>query len=128
MLHRLASNKRALDACQLVERLFAAGKKVLVYFTDPGRAATFNEYLWTFSKLSFVPHALWDGHSPLDEDVVLALGTLERPNGATVLVLVDPLADLAAARAFEEVHDFLTPSPEDSDKIERWRAAGFEVG
>lgn len=127
VLHRLASTKRALDACRLVEKLFEGRKKVLVYFADEGRAATFNEYLWTFSQSSFVGHSLWDGQSELDDQVVLALRTLERPNGATVLVLVEPLTDLAAASAFEEVHDFVTPAPEDGDKAERWKAAGFEV-
>lgn len=127
VLHRLATTKRALDACRLVEKLFEARTRVLVYFTDEGRAATFNEYLWTFSQGSFVGHSLWDGQSELEDQVVLALRTLARPNGATVLVLVDPLADLAAAGAFEEVHDFVTPAPEDGDKPERWKATGFEV-
>lgn len=127
VLHRLASTKRALAACRLVERLFESRRRVLVYFTDEGRAATFNEYLWTFSQSSFVPHSLWDGRSALDDPVVLALRTLERPNGAKALVLVDSLADLAGARAFEEVHDFVTPAPEDGDKAERWKAAGFDA-
>ena len=128
VVHRLTTAKRALEACRLVEKLFEARNKVLVYFTDEHRAASCNEYLWTFSPGSFVGHSLWDGHSELDDHVVLALRTLERPNGATVLVLVDPLVDLAGASSFEEVYDFIAPGPEDGDKIERWRAAGFEVG
>ncbi|MCU0291697.1 MAG: DNA polymerase III subunit chi [Thermoanaerobaculaceae bacterium] len=127
ILHRLATTKRALDACKLVEALFLEGKKVLVAFSEAGRAATFNEYLWTFSQSSFVPHSLWDGQGEADDPVVLALGTLDRPNGATVLVVVDPLSELGDAGAFSEIHDFVTPAPEDQDKGDRWAAAGFEV-
>jgi DNA polymerase IIIc chi subunit len=127
VLHRLATTKKALDACKLVEALFLEGKRVLVAFTDAGRAATFNEYLWTFSQGSFVPHSLWDGQGEADDPVVLALVTLGRPNGATVLVVVDPLPDLGEAGIFEEVHDFVTPAPEDQDKGDRWTSAGFEV-
>ena len=127
VLHRLATTKKALDACRLVEALYLEGKKVLVAFTDAARAATFNEYLWTFSQGSFVPHSLWDGQGEADDPVVLALGTLGRPNGATVLVVVDSLPDLADAGVFEEIHDFLTPAPEDQEKEARWASAGFEV-
>lgn len=127
VLHRLSSTKRALDACRLIESLVARGKRVLVYFSDAGRATTFDQYLWTYSQSSFVGHSLWDGHSELDDPAVLVIGTLERPNNAAVLVTVDSLPDLAEASAFDEVHDFVTPLPEDQDKPQRWSAAGFQV-
>jgi DNA polymerase IIIc chi subunit len=127
VLHRLSSTKRALDASRLIESLVAKGKRVLVYFSDAERATTFDQYLWTYSQSSFVGHSLWDGHSELDDPVVLVIGTLERPNGAAVLVTVDPLPDLAEASVFDEVHDFVTPLPEDQDKPQRWSAAGFQM-
>lgn len=127
VLHRLATTKKALDACRLVEALYLEGKRVLVGFVDAGRAATFNDYLWTFSQSSFVPHSLWDGQGEADDPVVLALGSLGRPNGATVLVVLDSLPDPGEAGVFDEIHDFVTPAPEDQDKGARWAAAGFEV-
>jgi len=127
VLHRLATTKKALEACRLVEALYLAGKKVLVAFTDAGRAATFDAYLWTFSQGSFVPHSLWDGDGEPDDPVVLALGVLGRPNGATALVVLDPLPDLAVAGAFEEVHDLITSAPGDEGKETLWAASGFEV-
>ena len=111
VLHRLATTKKALDACRLVEALYLEGKKVLVAFTDAGRAATFNEYLWTFSQGSFVPHSLWDGQGEADDPVVLALGTLGKPNGATVLVVVDPLPDLGGRRRLRGDPRLRDPSP-----------------
>lgn len=128
VVHRLSSTKRALDACRLIESLVARGQRVLVYFTDATRATTFDQYLWTFSQNSFVGHCLWDGHSEADDPAVLVIGTLDRPNGATVLVTLDPLENPADAHAFEEIHDFMTPLAEDQDKPERWAAAGFQVG
>ncbi len=48
VLHRLAGTKKALDVCRLVERLYQAGKRVTVLLSDSGRAAMFDEYLWTY--------------------------------------------------------------------------------
>ncbi len=111
VLHRLATTKKALEVSRLVEALYLEGKRVLVAFTDAARAATFNEYLWTFSQGSFVPHSLWDGQGEADDPVVLALGIVGKPNGATVLVVVDPLPDRAAAGRLRGGSRFPHPRP-----------------
>lgn len=126
-LHGVAGAKKALDVCQLVERLFLEGKRVVVFVGDGGRAAILNDYLWTFSQPSFVPHCLWDGASDVEEPVVLVVGEVANPNGAGVLVVADRLRDPAAAAAFKDVHDVVARSAEDEGKAEAWRAAGFEV-
>ena len=127
VLHRLAGTKKALDACRLVERLYQAGKRVTVLLSDSGRAAMFDEYLWTYAQHSFVPHALWDGRSDVEDPVVVITGTLANPNAATVLVIGDRIADPRDAAAFPEVHDFITAAPEDEGKQKAWEDAGFKV-
>lgn len=127
VLHRLGGTKKALDACRLVETLHTAGKKVTVFLSDGGRAAMFNEYLWTFAQHSFVPHVLWDGHGNVDDPVVVVTGTLANPNGSDVLVIGDRIADPLQAAGWGEVHDFVTAAPEDEGKAKAWEAAGFAV-
>ncbi len=127
VLHHLAGTKKALDACRLVERIYQSGKRVAVYLSDRGRASMLDDYLWTFAQNSFVPHTLWDGQGTADDPVVVVTGALANPNRAEVLVIGDQLADREAAKAFAEVHDFVTASSEDQGKAQAWEAAGFVV-
>jgi DNA polymerase-3 subunit chi len=126
-LHRLAGTKKALEACRLVEKLYLAGTRTVVWIADPGRAGMFDAYLWTFAQPSFVPHALWNGQGTCDDPVVVATGVLGSPNDASALVIVDRLADPSQAAPFAEIHDFVAQGPEDEGKKESWEQAGFTV-
>jgi DNA polymerase-3 subunit chi len=127
-IHRIAIAKKALDICRIAEALYLAGKRVAVAVTDAKRAAILDDYLWTFSQPSFVPHALWDGDAPIAEPVAIVAGELANPNGATALVVADRIADAAAAAAmFPEIHDIDAGLAEDEGKAEAWAAAGAEV-
>jgi DNA polymerase III subunit chi len=110
-----------------VEKLYLAGKRVVVYFADAARASVLDEYLWTFSQAAFVPHVLWSGAGEAEEPVVLVCGAPANPNRADTLVVGDRLADLAWAEHFEAVHEVLAQTADDAGKPEEWRAAGFEV-
>jgi DNA polymerase IIIc chi subunit len=127
VLHRLAGSKKALDACRLVEELYTAGRKVTVFVADAGRAAMFNDYLWTFAQHSFVPHVLWDGKGEVGDPVVVVTGALANPNGSDVLLIGDRIDDPGQAVPWGEVHDFVTSASEDEGKAGSWAAAGFTV-
>ena len=126
-IHRAAGAKKALDLCRVVEELYLAGRRVVVFFGDAKRAAILDDYLWTFSQSSFVPHRLWDGGEAVEEPVVLVTSELVNPNGADALVIADRLAEPTAASAFTEVHDIVAHLAEDEGKAEAWAAAGFTV-
>ena len=126
-IHRIAGSKKALELCRLVETLYLAGRRVVVFFGDAKRAAILDDYLWTFSQSSFVPHAPWDGATPVEEPVAVVSGELVNANRADTLVVADRLADAATAAAFAEVHDLVADLAEDSGKAEAWAAAGFVV-
>ena len=127
VLHHISRTKKALDAARLVNSLYLAGHRVVAWLNEPGKAAIFDAYLWTFAQSSFVPHALWDGSSQLDDPVAVVSGPLVNVNGASHLVTVDRPATLADASVFAEVHDLVTALPEDAGARELWLAAGFEV-
>ena len=126
-IHRIVGAKKALDVCRIVEELYLAGRRVVVFVSDAKRAAILDDYLWTFSQPAFVPHCLWDGGAPVEEQVVLVSGELANPNGADVLVVGDRLSDLAAAGAFSDIHDVVAELVEDAGKSEAWEAAEFTV-
>ncbi len=128
ILHRLAGEKKARDACRLVERLYLAGRRVVVWLADERKAKMFDEYLWTFADESFVPHALSpDAASAIEEPVIVTTGALGSVKGALSLVLLDLPEDVAALARFEDVHDFVTTSEGHARRVEGWRSAGFEV-
>lgn len=124
VLHRLSGSKKALDACRLVEKLYLAGEKVVVWFQDQGRAAIFDQYLWTFSDTSFVPHRLVMDRGEVDEPVAIVVGELANPNQASHLVVVELPKNLKHVAGFALVHDLLLAGEERKD---RWEAAGFSV-
>lgn len=124
VLHRLSGSKKALDACRLVEKLYLAGEKVVVWFQDQGRAAIFDQYLWTFSDTSFVPHRLVVDRGEADEPVAIVVGELANPNQASHLVVVELPKNLKHVAGFALVHDLLLAGEERKD---RWEAAGFSV-
>lgn len=126
LLHRLSGSKKAYEACRLVDELYRAGKRVVVWVADEGRAGVLNDYLWTFSPNAFVPHALSRG-AEVEEPVAIVTGALVNPNGADVLVVADAAPEPSLAAAFSEVHELLTASEEDQRKPSLWSGAGFTV-
>lgn len=124
VLHRLPGSKKALDACRLVEKLYLAGEKVVVWFQDQGKAAIFDTYLWTFSDTAFVPHKLSVAGEPVAEPVALVVGPLHNPNQATHLVVMERPKDPHQASSFPHIHDLLVAGEE---RREDWERAGFSV-
>jgi len=131
-LHELPGSKRAGALCHLVERLYRDRRRVVVWVGDEGRLHILDDYLWTFRRLSFVPHAVWSPElGDLDEPVVL-LAEPANPNRSDVLVVGDdpPPGDWAAG--FQEVHDLVPPGEEGDERRRFWeqwrRDHGLEDG
>lgn len=127
IVHQLAGTKKALEACRLIDGLYRAGRRVVAWVDDSGRARMFDEYLWTHAQHSFVPHALWGGEGEIEDPVAVVTGTLANPNQADTLVVVDRLTDAQAAAGFAEIHDLATQAAEDEGRRASWEAAGFAV-
>ncbi|HMA10593.1 MAG TPA: DNA polymerase III subunit chi [Steroidobacteraceae bacterium] len=47
---------RLKAVCQLVEKAFLGGERVLVWLQDDAQQASFDDLLWTFGDRAFVPH------------------------------------------------------------------------
>lgn len=124
VLHDLPSDKRAGELARLIESLAADGLRLAVWVADEGRRSIFDDWLWTFEKRSFVPHASWQpALGEVDEPVVL-LGEAANPNRATVLVVGDDLPPEDWARTFDEVHDLVPPGDEGAERRDWWARWG----
>lgn len=51
-----ARTPRLKAVCQLVEKAFLGGERVLVWLQDDAQQASFDDLLWTFGDRAFVPH------------------------------------------------------------------------
>ncbi len=125
-LHDLPGPKRAGRLSQVVEDLYSKGERVIVWVRDEGRRQILDGYLWTFRKLSFVPHCNWTPTlgTEVVEPVVL-VGEPVNPNGATVLVVGDDLPPMDWVGTFEAVHDFIAPDEEGESRAAAWAEAGL---
>lgn len=131
-LHSLPGSKRAGALSHLVEELYKQRRRVVVWIADQGRLQILDDYLWTFRRLSFVPHSVWTPElGELDEPVVLVAEPVN-PNRAEVLVVGDdpPPGDWAAT--FEQVHDLVAPGEDGNERRRFWeqwrRDHGVEGG
>jgi DNA polymerase-3 subunit chi len=75
-----------LYACRLVRKAYLAGQPVIV-LADRARLAAFDERLWTFSPLDFVPHCMADSGLAARTPVVLMADLDEAPHHQVLLNL-----------------------------------------
>jgi len=121
VLHELRSDKRAGELVKLVEAMVSDRRRLVIWVADEGRRQILDDYLWTFSKLSFVPHVVWQpSMGEVDEPVVL-VGEPGNPNRAGALVVGDDLPPEDWAREFDEVHDFIPPGDDGEQRRTWWR-------
>jgi DNA polymerase-3 subunit chi len=119
-LHELPGAKRAGELSRLVEALYKQRRRVVVWVADEGRLQILDDYLWTFRRLSFVPHAVWtESIGDFDEPVALVSQAVN-PNGAGILVVGDGLPPGDWAATFEEVHDLIPTGSDGEDRREHW--------
>lgn len=85
-----------LYACRLARKAFQAGQS-LVVVADPARLRAFDERLWTFSPLDFLPHCM--AESPLAGRTPIVLTTdLEHAPHHQILLNLAPAVPAQFAR------------------------------
>ncbi|SAL10439.1 DNA polymerase III subunit chi [Caballeronia humi] len=66
-------------ACRLVRKAYLSGEPIVV-LAEPARLAAFDEQLWTFSPLDFVPHCMAGSPLAAETPVVLAANLDDVPH------------------------------------------------
>ena len=76
-------------ACRVTRKARAAGKRLVVFARSAERLAQFDNALWTFSALDFLPHVY--AHSPLapETPILLAADHAAAPASDVLLTLDD---------------------------------------
>lgn len=115
---------------RLLQKAYDAGFRLVVRCPGPERLEALDRALWTTPPDSFLPHgSAADGRA--DEQPIWLTTGLDRPNGATVLVLIGD-ASAAEIEAYDRV---LVPfEAADAAAVARarerwraWRAAGHRL-
>lgn len=98
----------------ICERLLAEGTRVLLV-GEAGQLARLDEHLWTYAKVSFLPH----GRARAESQPILLSTEPEPVNGATAIALADGLWREDALR-FERAYHFFDTESLDGAR-EAWR-------
>jgi DNA polymerase-3 subunit chi len=75
-----------LYACRLVRKAYQAGQPTIVV-AEPERLRAFDEQLWTFSALDFVPHCMAGTPLAAQTPIVLAANLDDVPHHQVLLNL-----------------------------------------
>jgi DNA polymerase-3 subunit chi len=75
-----------LYACRLVRKAYQAGQPTIV-LAEPARLRVFDEQLWTFAPLEFVPHCMADSALAAQTPIVLAANLDNVPHYQVLLNL-----------------------------------------
>ncbi len=81
-----ANSYKALS--KLIETIWLRENKVLVYCTDKMRLAEFDNILWTYEQLSFLPHVI-EGDELIEKTPVVLMSSQNNPNNANIIVCLD---------------------------------------
>ncbi|WP_175939680.1 DNA polymerase III subunit chi [Caballeronia sp. BCC1704] len=103
-------------ACRLARKAYASGRS-LVVLADPARLAAFDEQLWTFAPLEFVPHCMAKSALAQETPVVLAADLDDVPHHQVLVNLGAPVS--AQFARFERLVEIIG---DDADEL----AAGRE--
>ncbi|WP_250471507.1 DNA polymerase III subunit chi [Caballeronia sp. GAFFF1] len=103
-------------ACRLARKAYASGRS-LVVLAEPQRLAAFDEQLWTFAPLEFVPHCMAKSALAQETPVVLAPDLDDVPHHQVLVNLGAPVP--AQFARFERLVEIIG---DDADEL----AAGRE--
>jgi DNA polymerase-3 subunit chi len=126
---KLERPEKARHLCELAEEFFLQGERVLILVQDENQGVTLDQFMWTWKKAAFLPHAYDNGSQEcFDEPVVISTHE-QNPNGAEVLIAGRPCS-VDFARHFRLVIDFAELHDETLREAARerfriFREAGF---
>jgi DNA polymerase-3 subunit chi len=101
----LSNDTKQKLICELSEKFYLAGKKVVILVKDSAQGNEFDHLLWIWKQASFIPHLYNQQLSnKILEPVVLTMHIENNP-GFEVLLLAHPVP-LDTVLKFEQVIDF----------------------
>lgn len=116
---------RLRTACQVVRKHYLAGRKLIIYHSDPRSLQRFDRMLWGFEPDAFVPHVLVD--HPLAAQTPILLSSQDPlphhqalPNQAWLLNLDSHCPP--SASHFQRILEIVSEQEQDKQAArQRWR-------
>ncbi|QIK38212.1 DNA polymerase III subunit chi [Caldichromatium japonicum] len=119
---------RFLMACQIVERLYEAGKRILILCPDRDEARHLDRLLWTFKQESFIPHGLVGAVDASLTPIMISLDGLPSEGYPSLLNLGRDLP--SGWERFEQIIDLVDLDPEVREagraRYRAYRQGGYE--
>ncbi len=91
--------------CDVVEREFSQGNKVVINIGDEKEAKTLDNMLWSWKQSTFIPHNYTESLDSAKKDPVLISNDVKDHISYDTLILVDP-AELDICNNYSKVIDF----------------------
>jgi len=101
----LSNDTKQKLICDLAEKFYSAGKKVVILVKDAEQGNEFDRLLWIWKQASFIPHTYIQNLSERVTEPVVLTTLLEHNPGFEILLLAHPAA-LDTVLKFDQVVDF----------------------
>lgn len=118
-------------ACQLVEKAFKQGYRILILGHTSKQLVNLDEKLWTYNEQGFIPHEFLPEGSNTLEHLKIILSTNEQANpGANLLInLSGKIPD--SASSFERIAEIVPARDQDRkqsrSRYKEYRTMNFEL-
>ncbi|MCH7817178.1 MAG: DNA polymerase III subunit chi [Proteobacteria bacterium] len=93
-------------ACRLTEKARSLGHDVFILTDSPAQAKILDDMLWQFKAISFIPHALADGHTESTEAVIIGPELPDKNNDDVIINLSGRVCE--AHQRFARINEILT--------------------
>lgn len=116
--------------CKLIEKAYRSGLFPYVLTDNPEQSRQIDDLLWTFRAGSFVPHQIFTGNSPAEQNAIL-IGSDQPPAGwqKTVINLSSrcPQTFQQAERILEILDDSDDCKAAGRSRYRQYQQAGIEI-
>ena len=85
----VTASRMEMQACEIAERIYAEGDRLLIVAIDEEQAARLDDLLWTYKPDTFVPHGLWKSMDNEPAQPVIITTQKERVPGIASLLTMD---------------------------------------
>lgn len=121
---------KLLYACRLVRKARAADMKVVVYLQDDQQLQAFDEALWTFSELDFLPHVMAGDELAAQTPVILSSNASDTLPHHQVLINLSGQTPEHFAR-FERLFEIVSTHEDDlaasRDRYKHYQQRGYPL-
>jgi DNA polymerase-3 subunit chi len=91
--------------CDLAEKLFLDGKRLVIYSEKDETSISLDSMLWTWKQQSFIPHKCLESLIEPQSEPVILTNQIESASGYDTLLLHDPL-HIDIVNKFSNIIDF----------------------